>query len=238
MRELYAEYRAFTVPKGKPRFARVEDELRVLERHAPTYETLERRKEHDKTLVWLGRKLAAWQVTTAYPIALQIAVDHVEEDKRLKIASLIYSYIVRRALCGLTAKNLNRVFQGITQKFLTSGPSVASLTEFFDERTGDSTRFPGNDELRQGILSQPAYINAPGARIKDVLWELERASRTSFAEKVEMPDSLQTEHVLPITWTEDWPFPDGEWVDNMVRRPASCKTGPGPAYPWELDTYH
>ena len=223
MRELYAEYRAFIIPKGKPRFERVEDELRVLERHAPTYETLEGRKEHDKTLVWLGRKLAAWQVTTAYPIALQIAVDHVGEDERLKIASLIYSYIVRRALCGLTAKNLNRVFQGITQKFLTSGPSVASLTEFFDERTGDSARFPDNDELRQGILSQPAYINAPGARIKDVLWELECASRTSFAEKVEMPEGLQTEHVLPITWTEDWPFQDGEWVDKWSDDPRAVK---------------
>lgn len=215
MRELYAEYRAYTVPKGKPRFAQVEDELRVLERHAPTYETLEGREKHDKTLAWLGRKLAAWQVTTAYPIALQIAVDRVGEDERRKIASLIYSYIVRRALCGLTAKNLNRVFQGITQKFLASGPSVASLTEFFAERTGDSTRFPGNDELRRGILSQPVYSNAPGVRIKDVLWELECASRTSFAEKVEMPEGLQTEHVLPITWTEDWPFPDGEWVDAL-----------------------
>lgn len=223
MRELYAEYRAFTVPKGRPRFARVEDELRVLEKHAPTYETLEGRREHDKTLVWLGRKLAAWQVTTAYPLALQIADDHVRADERLKIASLIYSYIVRRALCGLTAKNLNRVFQGITQKFLRSGPSVASLAEFFDERTGDSTRFPGNDELRQGILSQSAYINAPGTRIKDVLWELECASRPSFAEKVDMPEGLQTEHVLPITWTNDWPFPDGECVNKWSDDPRALK---------------
>ena len=230
IRELYAEYRAFAVPKGKPRFARVEDELRMLEQHAPTYETLEGREEHDKRMAWLGRKLAAWQVTTAYPIAFQIAVDGVEEEARCKLAGLIYSYIVRRALCGLTAKNLNRVFQGISHKFLVSGPSVSSLTEFFAERTGDSTRFPSDDEFRQGILSQPAYSNAPGARIKDVLWELECASRTSFAEKVEMPEGLQTERVLPGTWTEDWPFTDGEWVDvwsdapHAVRRAKALHT--------------
>ena len=230
MRELYAEYRAFTVSKGRPRFTRVKDELRVLDRHAPTYETLEGRQEHDKRIAWLGRKLAAWQITTAYPIALQIAVDDVEEEARSKIAELIYSYIVRRALCGLTAKNRNRVFQGISHKFLVSGPSLSSLTEFFAERASDSTRFPSDDEFRQGILSQAAYINAPGARIKDVLWELECATRTNFAEKVEMPEGLQTEHVLPVTWTEDWTFADGEWVDErsddprVVRRAQALHT--------------
>jgi len=94
MRELYAEYRAFVAPKGKPRFERVEDELRLLECHAPTYETLEGRKEHDKTMAWLGRKLAAWQVTTAYPIAFQIAGEDVSDDERAKIAKLIYSFIL------------------------------------------------------------------------------------------------------------------------------------------------
>lgn len=213
MRELYAEYRSFTAPKGRPRYAHVEDELRLLERHAPTYETLEGREEHDETMAWLGRKLAAWQVTTAYPIALQVASEHVDEVERRRIAALIYSYIVRRALCGLTAKNLNRVFQGISQRFVEYGPSVASFYAFFSERNGDSTRFPGDEEFRQGILSQPAYSLAPGPRIKDVLWELECASRTNFGEKVNMPQGLQTEHVLPISWTEDWPFAEGDWVE-------------------------
>lgn len=223
MRELYAEYRAFAVPKGRPRFAQVENELRLLERHAPIYETLEGRQKHDETMAWLGRKLAAWQVTTAYPIAFQIAGNDVDEAERRKIATLIYSYIVRRALCGLTAKNLNRVFQGISQKFVAYSPSVTSLNEFFVERTGDSTRFPGEEEFRQGILSQPAYSLAPGPRIKDVLWELECASRTSFAEKVNMPQGLQTEHVLPISWTEDWPFAEGNWVDAWSDDPRALK---------------
>ncbi len=33
VRELYAEYRAFAVPKGKPRFDDVEHELQLLERY-------------------------------------------------------------------------------------------------------------------------------------------------------------------------------------------------------------
>ncbi len=41
LRELYAEYRAFTRPKGKPRFDIVEAELDALIVHAPIYRTLE-----------------------------------------------------------------------------------------------------------------------------------------------------------------------------------------------------
>lgn len=230
MRELYAEYRNFAMPKGRPRFPRVEEELRILEKHAPTYMTLEGHEQFNPTIAWLGRKLATWQVTTAYPIALQIAGEQVQETERKNIARLLYSYIVRRALCGLTAKNLNRVFQAISQKFVATGPSVAGLTEFFYERTGDSTRFPSDDEFRQGILAQPAYILAPGARIRDILWELELASRTSFAEKVDMPWNLQTEHVLPVSWTEEWPLSEGEFVDRWsddsraVRRRQALQT--------------
>lgn len=219
MRELYAEYRAFAVPKGKPRFSNVEDELRVLERHAPTYETLEGRKSENDIMSWLGRKLATWQVTTAYPIALQVAAADIDEEEKEVLARLIYSYIVRRAMCGLTAKNLNRVFQSVAQRFVDRGPSISTLVEFFDERPGDSTRFPGDKEVRSGLLSKPLYQNAPGARNKDVLWELELASRSKLAEKIEMPDGLWTEHVMPVSWTDEWPFPSGELLDRFSDDP-------------------
>lgn len=214
MRELYAEYRAFAVPKGRPRFDDVEDELQVLRKFSPIYETLEARQDDDDDLHWLGRKLAAWQVTTAYPIAMQIGASDLGEKEKRTLYELIYSYIVRRALSGLTAKNLNRVFQGISQVFLAEGPSLGAMRDYFAGRDGDSTRFPGDKEFRQGILSKPAYSLAPGTRIKDVLWALEESSRTRFAEKTSMPTGLWTEHVLPVSWNEDWPFDDGEFVER------------------------
>ncbi|WP_232829531.1 DUF262 domain-containing protein [Tropicimonas sp. IMCC34043] len=214
MRELYAEYRAFAVPRGKPRFEKVEDELQLLGKYSPFYETLEGRLEEDPDLHWLGRKLAAWQVTTAYPVAMQINAAEMNADAKRKLYRLVYSYVVRRALSGLTAKNLNRVFQSLSQVFLETGPSVEAMESYFAQRTGDSTRFPGNEEFRQGILSKPAYTLAPQTRIKDVLWELEEASRTKFSEKTAMPSGLWTEHVLPVSWTEEWPFADGEFVER------------------------
>jgi len=221
MRELYAEYRAFAVPKGRPRFDRVEDELRVLQHYAPLYETLEGKADANSTLSWLGRKFAAWQLTTAYPIALQLAQDGVEPDEREAIAKLIYSYIVRRSLSGLTSKNLNRVFQAIAQIFSRELPSVTLLRSYFSERTGNSTRFPDNREFRRGILEKPAYQLAPQTRIKDILWELELASRSKLAEGTGMPTGLWTEHVLPLSWNEEWPFPDGRFVERWSGEPKA-----------------
>ena len=221
MRELYAEYRAFAVPKGRPRFDKIEDELRVLGKYSPIYETLEGRTEENADLYWLGRKLAAWQVTTAYPIAMQISAADIDAEEKRALYRLTYSYIVRRALSGLTSKNLNRVFQSLSQVFIGKGPSADAFESYFNKRTGDSTRFPGDDEFRQGILSKPAYSLAPQTRIKDVLWEFEEASRTKFAEKTGMPSGLWTEHVLPVSWTEEWPFEDGEYVERFSNDPKA-----------------
>ncbi|MYD45464.1 MAG: DUF262 domain-containing protein [Gammaproteobacteria bacterium] len=214
MRELYAEYRSFAIPKGTPRFNNVETELQLLRQYSPIYETLEDRSNECSDIHWLGRKLAAWQVTTAYPVILQISTGDIPDDYKRDLYGLIYSYIVRRALSGLTAKNLNKVFQGMSQIFLKEGPCVETMQRYFKERTGDSMRFPSDGEFREGILSQPAYFLAPQNRIKDVLWELEVGSRPKFAEASPMPNNLWTEHVLPRTWTEKWPFEDTAFVDR------------------------
>lgn len=221
MRELYAEYRGFAAPRGKPRFAKVEDELLVLQKHAPHYETLEGRKNANSTLAWFGRKLAVWQVTTAYPVALQLASSDISNEEQDRVAKLLYSYVVRRALCDLTNKNLNKLFQSLSQKFFELGPSYEAARDFFLSRSGESSRFPGNDEFRQSVISAPAYWLAPGDRNKDILWELELASRPKFAEQAGRPEGLWTEHVLPVSWNEDWPFSDGEFVHRASGDPRA-----------------
>ncbi|MEL6913576.1 MAG: DUF262 domain-containing protein [Pseudomonadota bacterium] len=213
MRELYAEYRAFAVPKNKPRFEDVEDELRLIEAYAPLYETLEGRKNEDAALHWLGRKLAAWQVTTAYPIAMQIGRSDLDSAERRELSELIYSYLVRRAVCGLTTKNLNKLFQSLSAEFQEHGPSKEVFADFFSERDGDSSRFPDDRELRRGILTGNAYAISPRTRLVDILWELEVASRTKLSESGDRPDGLWVEHVMPQTWGDDWPLPDGSTAD-------------------------
>lgn len=215
MRELYAEYRSYAVVKGTPRFATVEEELKILQHHAPIYETLEGRKSIDADIAWLGEKLRAWQVTTAYPVAMQLLRPVVSAPDRKQICRLLYSYIVRRALCGLPPKNYNKVFQSLAQQFISGPSTVDAVREFFAARPGRSTKFPTDAEFILGVQSQPAYQLAQGNRIKDILWELELASRPKFAEISTMPTNLWVEHVLPDTWNDDWPFDDGSVIKRF-----------------------
>lgn len=221
MRELYSEYRAFAAPRGKPRFPDVEDELKLLQQHAPIYETLEGRNDANPTMTWLGRKLATWQVTTAYPIMMQVAAAQLPEGEQDRIARLVYSYIVRRAVCDMTNKNLNKLFQAISQRFIEDNPSYETLRTFFHSRSGESSRFPSDDEFKRAILTEPVYKLVPGERNKDILWELEMASRSKFSEAVDRPNGLWTEHILPVTWNENWPFAGGNFASLWSGEPMA-----------------
>lgn len=224
VRELYAEYRAFARPKGKPRFERVEEEILALTRYAPSYRTLEGEMGAGTALFWFGRKLASWEVTTAYPVAFEVAEAGLEEDEARAIYRLLYSYVVRRAICGLTAKNLNGVFQRIASRFLRDGPSLATFVETFAEQSGPAVRFPTDDELRFGLGHNPLYrwFNK-GERLQDVLWELEVASRGPYAEAMARPSSLWIEHVMPQTWQTHWPLESETSGGTGVQSPEEAR---------------
>jgi hypothetical protein len=208
IRELYAEYRAFAVPKSKPRFERVEEELALLKKYVPLYETLEGRRDSVAALSWLGGKLRDWQVTTVYPVAFQIGSAEISNDEKQHIAKLLYSYLARRAICGLSAKNLNNVFQSMASDFLRNGVSLIGFQQFFADRVGDSSRFPDDNELVKGIENANAYAISPKSRLVDILWEFEQATRSGLSEVVKKPGNLWVEHVMPRAWGEEWPFVD------------------------------
>ncbi|CAO4191864.1 DUF262 domain-containing protein [Methylorubrum extorquens] len=220
LRELYAEYRAFTRPKGKPRFPTVEAELEALTTFAPIYQTLEEGGGGDEALIRLGAKLNVWEVTTAYPLVFQIASSNAAASVKADLYQLIYSYLVRRALCGLTPKNLNKTFGRLVSAMLTDGVSTNTFAKAFAGQRGDTVRFPDDAQLRAAILSNPVYLWFPRKeRLADILWELECASRTRYSVHTPRPGNMSIEHVLPQTWTTFWHLPDGR------RAPADRITG-------------
>ena len=209
LRELYAEYRAFTRPKGKPRFESVETELDALVQFRPVYEALEL-GGGETPLERLGTKLNLWEVSTAHPLVFRIATSEVPGDVKAQLYSLIYSYLVRRALCGLTPKNLNKTFARLVTETLSKGVSLEVLAGAFAGDRGDTVRFPGNEELRAALLNKPIYnLFGRKERLADVLWDLEIASRTKYSVDTARPPGMSVEHVLPQTWATHWPLPDG-----------------------------
>lgn len=206
LRELYAEYRAYARPRGKPRFGTVEAELDALTIFAPIYRTLEE-GGGDPDLATLGSKLNLWEISTAYPVAFKIAVSDAEPQIKVRLYRLVYSYLVRRAICGLTPKNLNKTFARLVMALIQEGVSENTLAKAFAGQRGDTVRFADDAELRTAIRSKPVYLLFPRKdRLADILWELECASRTKYSVQTPRPAGMSIEHVLPQTWTSHWPL--------------------------------
>jgi hypothetical protein len=70
---------------------------------------------------------------------LQVAAAGLPDEEQERIARLVYSYIVRRSVCDLTNKNLNKLFQAVSQRFFEEGPSLETLRTFFVSRSGESS---------------------------------------------------------------------------------------------------
>lgn len=209
LRELYAEYRAFTRPKGKLRFETVEAELDALVAFAPIYRALEEGGA-DEELTWLGAKLNLWEVSTAYPLVFRIAISEAPREEKLELYRLIYAYLVRRALCGLTPKNLNKTFARLTRELINNGVSVEGFCAAFAGQRGDAVRFPDDAELRSAIRTKPTYLMLGRKdRLANLLWDLEQATRDRFSVNAPKPDQISVEHILPQGWTANWPLPDG-----------------------------
>lgn len=209
VRELYAEYRAFARPKGQPRFATVEQELDALTQFAPVYEALEL-AQHDSAVGRMGEKMAVWEVATVYPLLFCIAVSEADDAEKEQLYRLVYSYLVRRAVCNLSPKSLNKTFPRVVGILLENGVSVSSFAKAFEDQAGPNVRFPSDEEFTKAILEKPIYdYFSRRDRLNDILWELEVATRDKFSVATPRPGGMSVEHVLPQTWMAHWPLPDG-----------------------------
>ena len=162
------------------------------------------------------KKFEYWQVTTTYPIVFQVMNSNLDNSEKNTLLNLLYSYVVRRKVCGLTGKSYNKVFQSLANHFLNekSPPSVAAFKDFFESRKRETVVFPDDDAFRKGILTTPIYQELNGEQIRDLLSELDIANRHPGSEPLEIrSEGLQIEHVLPKKWY-NYPFPEKKWYED------------------------
>lgn len=209
LRELYAEYRSFTRPKGKPRFATVSEELDALIVFRPIYHSLEV-GGGDPALARLGLKLNQFEVSTVYPLVFRVATSNIDDAEKSRIYDLIYSHLVRRTICGLTPKSLNKTFARLVSDFIEFGISTETFLASFKKQSGDAVRFPRDQEFKNAFLSLPAYeMTKRKERLAEILWDLEVVFRSKYSVDTPRPKGISVEHILPQSWTTNWPLMDG-----------------------------
>lgn len=208
MTELYAEYKKFVKDRSFPSVA---SELAMLTRYAPTYRALAE-PAGNAPLARLAKRLEIFEVSSAYPAVFVIQVSDAEPEEKARLYDLIASFAIRRALCGLSTNNYTRIFNRLATMLRGDGVTVATLLRALAEQTGDSFRFPRDDELSSAIGSRRQYGSQNQRRLRHILEEFELAARSPFDENTSIPDDLTIEHVLPDEWPEFWPLTDGRKV--------------------------
>lgn len=210
--KLFSEYKAFLKPprgSTEPRYPTVAAEIQMLARYGAIYREIIERSS-GSPLATFSKKLQPWDVTTVYPLVMRLwASEEMDEPEKARCLEMILSLIARRAVCGLTTKNYNKLFLVAVAYLESNGWSSANLASFLLNQQQESGRFPRDDEFGQRWLSSPAYVVLQPARARAVLEEIEIAKRTRFHETNQLGPNLSVEHIMPTSWTASWPLPDG-----------------------------
>jgi Protein of unknown function (DUF1524) len=202
--KLAAEYQNYA---RKRKFESVAQEIDNIVRYVPAYQVLiQRGAPH--LLDDISRFFEIWDLTVFYPLAFQVWVHEGSDDEKLQIFALLKAYIIRRDLCDLTSKNYNNVVLRCLQR-LRQDMSAAGLLGLFTEMEGDATRLPLNEDVIQTFAHRQIYYRLPTPRLRFILEQIEYRKRTSFDESLRGNTVLTVEHVMPQSWAEKWPLPDG-----------------------------
>lgn len=204
--KLFSEYKRFVEQSS---YSSVVDELKDLGRFRPLYMRLVKQDSTDY-LSEFGRRLAPWDVTTINPLVLRIAAEpRLGAPAKKAMLRDLLSFVVRRAVCGLTTKNYNKFFLQILRHIETNGFSSDVLQAFLLDQHADTTIWPDQHAFKEAWCQRPLYADLGSRRVGAVLVELEKAMRTKFNEDIEIKSKLSIEHIMPEKWEKRWPLSDG-----------------------------
>ena len=199
------------------------DELiREVRRDAQIMRSFESQPPESYEAVFFER-LDLLDTSVMMPLVLLLFRDRrITDERRRRALHILESWLVRRTLMRLTAKNYNVQVPTMLAR-VAADPEHAdeALLGYFYERWSGSevVRWPDDRELKSYLTTRPLYGWVAQKRIVLVLAAVEQSL---YGPKVDIPDvpkTLSLEHLMPQSWEEHWPIPtDGDPVELRERR--------------------
>ena len=209
---LYAGYRRFV--DSTPMLYSANAQLAMLNRYGEHYKALVK-GVGGTPVATFGRRIAVWDASATHALAIKIAASDLSIVEQQAIFSYIESYLVRRAVCGLSKKNYNKVFSQQLRKLSDGELTAESFRQGLASFSGEASRWPTDEEFCVQWLEGDAYPGRLDAgKLRAVFHRLETAMRSEFSEEkvpLEM-DVLDIDHVLPQSWYKYWPLQDGSYI--------------------------
>jgi hypothetical protein len=207
--KLYVGYRRYAI--GQRDIIPAAVQLQTLNVHATTYRQLISGSGAEP-IAKFGRRLALWDASTTHPLALFIVKSCKSAEEQARMLNVLVSYLVRRAICGLTPKNYNKMFLQQLKRLSEGEVTAARLIGALGGLEGEASRWPRDDEFRKAWVEAEIYPGTLDAsRTKAVLAELENGMRSTRSEEplASGLENLDVDHILPDSWFQYWPLADG-----------------------------
>ncbi|MCP2326929.1 hypothetical protein HDA40_005436 [Hamadaea flava] len=202
---IFVEFRDHLV-SGQPA---IEPILAELAQDAAIYRALDSHPARSAVGRFHYRAIQALDSAVVTPFLLALlrqpagALTVAQRDKAL---AALESWLIRRAVCRLTSKDINRLIIDLLQRLADAEPSSAGdVTEaFLLAQTADSRLWPTDAMVVEALTSMPAYKALLRGRLRMLLEAIEDHRRTDKSEQPGCPRGLTIEHVMPQAWREHW----------------------------------
>lgn len=149
-------------------------------------------QEQDKDILEALKDINTLKVDVAYPFLLEVYDNYVQKllSKKDLVATLrlIESYVLRRLICGIQTKPLNKIF-AVLAKDIDKKHYLESVQAAFLAKTGIS-RFPRDEEFKPAFVVKDIY----NLRVrKYLLGKLENHDQKALI----TIDTCTIEHIMP-----------------------------------------
>jgi hypothetical protein len=126
--------------------------------------------------------------------------------QRHRALRALESWLVRRALCRATAKDVNRMVVELLRAMDEAGPAATGDTveAVLAGQQAESRYWPDDTTLHAGLRAEPIYKTLSRPRLRMVLEAIEDSLRGPLGEGQPCPRNLTVEHVMPQGWREHW----------------------------------
>ncbi|NPD66274.1 DUF262 domain-containing protein (plasmid) [Lichenicola cladoniae] len=172
-------------------------------------------KQRGDPLGDFGRFADDFDVSTAMPLVIYLATE-AQVGAKLKLAlAVLESFILRRDICALDIKNYNKLFVGLIARLRAAeGCKVDALIADLSSRVLEIDRWPDNHEWRQGWIGRDQYKPRRQPRLRYLFEAIEQQKRTALNENIEIKSALTIEHIMPQGWTDYWPIPGFDHLED------------------------
>lgn len=196
-----------------------EDLMRAIRTDATRFERIDRPAGNSRFDVFLDR-LKSLDMIVFHPVLFEL-MDSLSEDAGAlnRSATHLESYLVRRMICGMQTRGYGTLSIKLLRALRENRGT--DLSEIIREQLlslDGSDEWPSDDAFRREWTKRQFYGYFRRERVLMILRAIEHHYQTK-GDKTEPLmtfdwSQVQIEHVMPQSWQQHWPLPDGTTAED------------------------